>query len=64
MLQKEKVITAIKSLPDEFTIGDVVETLIVLQKIEIGLKQVENGKVFTTEEAKTRLKSKFPDLEF
>ncbi len=39
MLSKEKVIEAIQSLPDEFSIDDVVERLIVLHKIETGLQQ-------------------------
>ena len=62
MLNKEKVITAIQSLPQEFTIDDVVEALIVLQKIETGLKQSAAGEVFSTEEAKAKLRSKFPHL--
>ena len=64
MLQKDKVITAIQSLPDTFTLDDLVEVLIVLQEIEIGLKQVAEGKTLTTEEAKAILKVKFPTLEF
>ena len=56
MLVKEKVIEAIQSLPHQFSIDDVMEKLIILEKIEIGLKQVEEGKVFTTAEAKEKMK--------
>lgn len=56
MLVKEKVLEAIQSLPDQFSIDDVVEKLIVLQKIEIGLQQVSEGKIVTTKEAKEKLK--------
>ncbi len=33
-----------------------MEKLIVLEKIEIGLKQVEEGKVLSTQEAKAKMK--------
>ena len=63
MLHKEKVITAIKSLPNEFTIDEVVEVLTILQKIKIGLKQVAEGKTLFTAEPKSILLAKFPHLE-
>ena len=55
MLTKEKIKTTIDSLPDNFTIEDIIEELIILDKIEQGLKDVEEGRVYTTEEAKKRL---------
>lgn len=55
MLSKEKVIEAIQSLPDEFSIDDVVERLIVLHKIETGLQQVSAGKTISTQEAREQL---------
>ncbi len=33
-----------------------MEKLIVLEKVEIGLKQVEEGKVLSTQEAKEKMK--------
>ncbi|MEZ4934392.1 MAG: hypothetical protein R2788_19980 [Saprospiraceae bacterium] len=56
MLVKEKVLEIIQSLPNEFSIDEVVEKLIVLQKIETGLQQVEEGKTLPTKEAKEKLK--------
>ncbi len=55
MLTKEKIKTTIDALPDNFTIEDIIEELIVLDKIEQGLNDVKEGKVYTTEEAKKRL---------
>jgi len=55
MLLKEKVIEAIQSLPDEFSIDEVVERLIMLHKIETGLQQVSEGKTISTQEAREKL---------
>ncbi len=55
MLIKEKVLEAIQSLPAQFSIDDLVERLIVLHKIETGLKQAAEGKTLTTQEAKEKL---------
>lgn len=55
MLLKEKVIEVIQSLPDEFSIDDLVERLIVLHKIDTGLHQVGEGQTLTTSEARKKL---------
>ena len=55
MLTKEKIKRTIDALPEHFTIEDVIEELIVIDKIEQGLKDVEEGNVYTTEEVKQRL---------
>ncbi len=55
MLVKEKVLEAIQTLPEEFSIDDLVEKLVVLQKIEIGLQQVTAGKTLPTKKAKEKL---------
>ena len=57
MLTKEKVRKTIDRLPDNFTVDQVVEELVVLNKIEEGLKDVENGRVFSTEQVKKELKT-------
>lgn len=54
MLTKEKVLQSIQDLPNEFSLDDVVEKLILLEKIEIGLQQVEEGKLLTTQEARQK----------
>ena len=52
MLTKEKIKKTIDTLPDNFTIEDVIEELIILDKIEQGLNDVKDGNVYTTDEAK------------
>ncbi len=55
MLTKEKIKKTIDSLPDNFTIEEVIEELIVIDKIEQGLKDVEEGNVYSTEEVRKKL---------
>jgi len=56
MLTKEKVRKTIDRLPENFTVDQVVEELIVLNKIEEGLNDAEQGRVFTTNQVKKELK--------
>jgi len=56
MLTKEKVLQSIQDLPNEFSLDEIVEKLILLEKIEIGLQQVKQGKVISNEMAKQKLK--------
>jgi hypothetical protein len=55
MLTKEKIKTTIDALPEDFTIEDIIEKLIFLDKIEQGLNDVKNEKVYATKEARKRL---------
>lgn len=56
MLTKEKVKKTIDRLPDKFTVEEIVEELVVLNKIEEGLRDIEKGEVFTTDQVKEELK--------
>ncbi len=56
MLTKEKVISSLNDLPDKFSMDELIDKLILLQKIETGLEQSKKGEVFTAEEAKEMLK--------
>ena len=55
MLTKEKIHFTIDKLPDNLTIDQVIEELILLDKIEQGIKDADEGRVFTTEEVKAKL---------
>ena len=56
MLTKKRIINAIESLPDNFSIDEVIDRIVLLQKIEIGLEQSEKGETYTHAEAKKKLK--------
>ena len=49
MLTKEKIHHTIDSMPDDLTIDQVIDEIILLDKIEQGLKDVDEGRVFTTD---------------
>ena len=50
MLTKTKVLNAIKQLPDNFSIDEMVDKMILLEKIEIGLAQSKRGEVISDED--------------
>ncbi len=54
-MKKTKVLEAVNSLPDEFPLEEVIERLILLEKIEKGMEQVRQKQVVSTAEAKKRL---------
>jgi predicted transcriptional regulator len=55
-MKKSTIIESISKLPDEVTIDEIVERLIIIEKIEKGRKEVQAGKVNTEEQAETKLK--------
>jgi len=57
MLTKEKVRKTIDRLPESFTVDQIVEELVILNKIEEGLKDIGDGKVYTTNQVKQELKT-------
>jgi predicted transcriptional regulator len=55
MLTKEKIHYTIDSLPDNLTIDQVIDQMILLDKIEQGIKDVDEGRIYSTEEVKEKL---------
>ena len=55
MLTKEKVIQAINKLPSEFSMDEVIDELLLIQKIEAGLEQSKNNIVVPDEELSKEL---------
>lgn len=56
MINKEKLLTTIKELPDQISLDDLLDRIMLLEKIDLGLSQANAGKVNTTAEAKDKLK--------
>ena len=56
MLTKKKLILTLQGLPDKFSVEDVIDRIVLLQKVEIGMEQSKAGKTKSTKEAKAKLK--------
>jgi hypothetical protein len=56
MITKEKVIDSLKNMPDSFSIDELIDKLVFIEKVEKGLEQSEKGEVYTSEQAKEMLK--------
>jgi len=52
MLTKDNVIKTISKFPDSFSLDELVDKLIFMDKVERGLDQSQSNKVHTHEEAK------------
>ncbi len=50
MLTKEKVQELVNHMPETFSIDDLVEKVILLQKIESAQQQIKNGEFYTEED--------------
>jgi hypothetical protein len=58
-MKKHKVIETLDQLPDEFSLEDLVEKLLFIEKVEKGLKDAEEGKTLSLHEAKMRMEKKW-----
>ena len=46
---------SISNLPDEFSIDEIIERLIIIEKIDKGRQNVKEGKINTEDQAKAKL---------
>ena len=56
MLTKNQLIKTIKDLPEQFSMDDLLDRIMLLQKIEFGLDQSASGQTLTKTQAKEKLK--------
>jgi predicted transcriptional regulator len=52
---KEEVMEILKALPDNSTLEEIQYHLYVRQKIERGIKDIEQGRTYTQEEMERRM---------
>lgn len=55
MISKKSVIQGLEQLPDKFSVDELLERLLLIEKIETGLQQSKNNETVTTEEARQKL---------
>ena len=56
MTTKEEILEMMEQLPEDATIEDAIEKLVVLYKIQQGLEQLDKGQGISQEEAKKRIR--------
>lgn len=56
MLTKSQILETIRSLPEKFSVDELIDRIVLIHKIEIGLEQSANGKTHSTSTAKKKLK--------
>jgi predicted transcriptional regulator len=54
-MRKTQIIETVSAMPDEISIDEIIERLVILEKIEKGQKDISEGKVYTEDQAKERL---------
>ncbi|MEO8231212.1 MAG: hypothetical protein ABI638_02945 [Ignavibacteriota bacterium] len=59
VIVKEKLVKSIKEMPEQFSLEDLVDRIVFLQKIESGLEQSKSGKTNSTAKAKENLSNYF-----
>jgi predicted transcriptional regulator len=56
MITKSSVLATLEELPERFSVDEFLDRLIFLSKIEEGLEDSRKGRVYTTAEARRKLK--------
>jgi predicted transcriptional regulator len=55
MITKTHLLSTFDKLPENLTIDQVIDHIIFVEKVQKGLEDSENGRVYTTEEARKKL---------
>jgi len=56
MITKTQIINSLNNLPENLTIDQVIDHLVLIEKIQKGLEDSANGRVYEKDEAKDKLK--------
>ena len=56
MITKKQILSSMKELPESFSAEEIIDKIILLQKIDIGLEQSRNGKIVSEIDARKKLK--------
>ncbi len=57
MLTKEKIISELQKLPENVTIDEVLDHIVLLEKIEKGIYQADTGQVLSEVEVNEKITS-------
>ena len=56
MINKKQLLETINKLPNQFSAEEIINRIILMQKIELGLEQSKSGKVLSESDAREKLK--------
>ena len=59
MITKERLLKSIAEMPDNINIDELLDQVLLIQKIEVGLQQSTEGKVTENEDFKKDMKQWF-----
>ena len=59
MITKEKVVAQMSSMPDSFSIDELMERLVLVEKIENGLNDVSKGRYITEDKLDSKMEEWF-----
>ncbi len=55
MITKTKLLSILDNLPENFTIDQLIDHIIFVEKVQKGLEDSENGRLHSKEEARQKL---------
>lgn len=55
MISKAQLLNSLNTLPDNISVDQLIEHLLLLEKIQLGLADAKAGKVNSKEEARNKL---------
>ena len=58
-ITKERLIKQIETFPDEISIDEVIERLIIIEKLEIRIKESANDETISEEDLKNEMETWF-----
>ena len=58
-ITKERLIKQIETFPDEISIDEVIERLIIIEKLEIRIKESDNDETISEEDLKNEMETWF-----
>lgn len=58
-MTKNKVISTLEELPNEFKVEELIEKLLFIEKVEQGIQEADEGKILSFEEVKSNMNKKW-----
>ena len=55
-MKKQSLVQVVNELPNDFNLDELMEKLVVIEKIESGLNDVKNGRTISHEKVKKEVK--------